>query len=177
MEARSRTDRAAAVILVIVGVALLLSAAVKLVLVLPEILAETATTAGFGALWVLTIFLPMTVGGLIVLASARGLWRGSPLGPPLAFAFVMFAGFACWLSAAGYGNIMSAARGVLLESGSLSLSWPMLGVTGADGGPYGGYLDDVTFWIPGIVALCALLVTCLLLAGWIAGRARVARSS
>ena len=53
----------------------------------------------------------------------------------------------------------------------------MLGVTAVDGAPYYGYLDNVLFWIPGIVALCALLVTCLLLAGWIAGRARVARSS
>ena len=178
MGTRSRTDRAAAVILVIVGVALLSSAAVTFVHALPAILgAEGEHMAGDATLWVLLIGLPMTVGGLIVLLSARKLWRSSPLGRALALAFVVFAGLACSLSAAGYGNILSAARGVLLESGSLSLSWPMLGVTGVDGATYYGYLDDATFWIPGIVALCALLVTCLLLAGWIAGRAQGARSS
>ena len=178
MGTRSRTDRAAAVILVIVGVALLSSAAVTFVPELPAILgAEGEHMAGDATLWVLLTSLPMTVGGLIVLASARKLWRSSPLGRALALAFVVFAGLACTLVAAGYGNILSAAKGILLESGSWSLSWPMLGVTGVDGATYYGYLDNVTFWIPGIVALCALLVTCLLLAGWIAGRARVARSS
>jgi hypothetical protein len=53
----------------------------------------------------------------------------------------------------------------------------MLGVAGVDGATYYGYLDNATFWIPGIVAVGALLVACLLLAGWTAGRARVTRSS
>ena len=178
METRSRTDRAAAVTLVIVSVALLSSAAVTFVQSLPVILgAEGQTVAGWATLWVLTISLPMTVGGLIALVSARKLWRSNPLGRALALAFVVFAGLVCVFLTTSPGNILSAARGVLLESGSLSLSWPMLGVTGVDGATYYGYLDNVTFWIPGIVALCALLVTCLLLAGWIASRARVARSS
>ncbi len=178
MATRSRTDRAAAVILVIVGVALLSSATATFVHALPAILgAEGEYMAGMATLWVPTISLPMTVGGLIVLLSARKLWRGSPLGGTLALAFVVFAGLVCVFLTTSPGNILSAAKGILLESGSWSLSWPMLGVTGVDGATYYGYLDNVTFWIPGIVALCALLVTCLLLAGWIAGRARVARSS
>ena len=89
----------------------------------------------------------------------------------------MFAGLVCVFLTTSPGNILHSARVVLLESGTWSLSWPMLGVTGVDGATYYGYLDNVTFWIPGIVAVGALLVTCLLLAGWIAGRARVARSS
>jgi hypothetical protein len=179
MGTRSRSDRAAAVILVIVGVALLSSAAVTFVPELPAILgAEGEHMAGDATLWVLLTSLPMTVGGLIALVSARKLWRSSPLGRALALVFVVFAGMiAGEITAAGGGNILSAAKVILLESGRWSLSWPMLGVTGVDGATYYGYLDNVTFWIPGIVALCALLVTCLLLAGWIAGRARGARSS
>ena len=181
METRSRTDRAAAVILVIVGVALLLSAAATFVHALPAILgAEGGYMAGMATLWVLTISLPMTVGGLIVLPSARKLWRSSPLGGTLALAFVVFAGLVCVFLTTSPGNILHSARVVLLESGTWSLSWPLLGVQSAsftEGATYYGYLDNVTFWIPGIVAVGALLVTCLLLAGWIAGRARVARSS
>jgi hypothetical protein len=178
MGTRSRTDRAAAFILVIVGVALLLSAAATFVRAVPAILgAEGEYMAGMATLWVLTISLPMTVGGLIVLLSARKLWRSTSLGGALALAFVVFAGLVCVFLTTSPGNILSAAKGILLESGSWSLSWPMLGVTGVDGATYYGYLDNVTFWIPGIVALCALLVTCLLLAGWIAGRRQVARSS
>ena len=178
MGTRSRSDRAAAVILGIVGVALLSSAAVTFAPTLPAILgAEGEHMAGDATLWVLLIGLPMTVGGLIVLASARKLWRSSPLGRVLALAFVVFGGVVCVFLTSSPGNILYAAKGILLESRSWSLSGPMLGVTAVDGAPYYGYLDNVLFWIPGIVALCALLVTCLLLAGWIAGRARVARSS
>jgi hypothetical protein len=178
METRSRTDRAADNSNATPTITRMTAAAATFVPALPAILgAEGEHMAGDATLWVLLISLPMTVGGLIVLLSARKLWRSSPLGRALALAFVVFAGLACALAAAGYGNILSAAKGILLESGSWSLSWPMLGVTGVDGATYYGYLDNVTFWIPGIVALCALLVTCLLLAGWIAGGARVARSS
>ncbi len=177
MGTRKRTDRAAAVVLGLGGVALLATAALTFAQGLPAILgAEGEHMAGDATLWVLLISLPMTGGGLIVLASARKLWRCSRLGRALALAFVVFAGLACALAAAGYGNILSAAKGILLESGSWSLSWPMLGVTGVDGATYYGYLDNVTFWIPGIVALCALLVATFLLAGWIAGRARGVRS-
>jgi hypothetical protein len=146
VEIRSRTDRAAAVILAIVGVALLSSAAATFVLELPAILgAEGEYRAGNAKFSVLLTSLPMAVGALIVLASARKLWRSSPRGRALALAFVLFAGPGCALGAAVYGNILLAAKG--------------------------------TFWIPVIVAVGALLVACLLLAGWIASRARVAGSS
>jgi hypothetical protein len=178
MATRSRTDRAAAVILGIVGVALLSSAAVTFAPTLPAILgAEGEHMAGDAKFWLLLTSLPMTVGALIVLPSARKLWRSSPLGRALALAFVVFAGVVCVFLTTSPGNILYAAKGILLESGSWSLRWPMLGVAGVDGATYYGYLDNVLFWIPGIVALGALLVTCILLAGWIAGRARVARSS
>lgn len=55
----------------------------------------------------------------------------------------------------------------------------MLGVQSAsftEGATYFGYLDRVTFWIPGIVAVGAFLVVSLLLAGWIADGVRGARS-
>lgn len=54
--------------------------------------------------------------------------------------------------------------------------WPELGVSAGDGATYFGRLDDVTFGLPGIVAVGAILVFALLLAGWIKDLASRSRS-
>lgn len=180
METRMETDRAAAVVLALGGVALLSSAALTFAQALPAVLgAEGEHMAGDATLWVMVISLPMAVGGLVALLSARLLWRSSPMGGTVALAWVALAGLVCVFLTTSPGNILYAARVVLLESGTWSLSWPMLGVQSAsftEGATYFGYLDRVTFWIPGIVAVGAFLVVSLLLAGWIADGVRGARS-
>jgi len=180
MGTRHRADRAAAVVLALGGVALLSSAALTFAQALPAILgAEGEHMAGDATLWVMLVSLPMTIAGLLTLLSALMLWRSSPLGETVALAWVALAGLVCVALTASSGNILYAARVVLLESGTWSLEGPMLGVQSAsvsEGSTYYGYLDDVTFWIPGIVAVGALLVATFLLAGRIAGGARGARS-
>ena len=107
------------------------------------------------------------------------LWRSSPLGETVALVWVALAGFVCVFLTTSPGNILYAARVVLLESGTWSLEGPMLGVQAAsftEGATYYGYLDEVTFWISGVVAVGVILVASFLLAGRIAGAAREARS-
>jgi hypothetical protein len=177
MGTRSRTDRAAAVIFAIVGVALLSSAAVTLAHALPAILgAEGEHIAGDAGLFVMVVAVPQAVGGLIALLGARLLWHGSPGGVALALLWVSLAGLASAITFIATGNILSAVRMILVESGGWSVSWPGLEIYPASGGTWYSQLDDVTFWIPAVAAVGAVLVACLLLAGWIAGRARVARS-
>ena len=180
MGTRRRTDRAAAAVLALGGVALLATAALTFAQGLPAILgAEGEHMAGDATLWVMLVGLPMTIAGLLTLLSAFMLWRSSPLGETVALVWVALAGLVCVALTASSGNILYAARVVLLESGTWSLEGPMLGVRSAsftEGGTYYGYLDDVTFWIPGIVAVGAIVVASCLLAGRIAGGAREARS-
>lgn len=85
METRMETDRAAAVVLALGGVALLSSAALTFAQALPAVLgAEGEHMAGDATLWVMLVSLPMTVGGLVALLSARMLWRSSSLGGTVA---------------------------------------------------------------------------------------------
>jgi hypothetical protein len=177
MGTRSRTDRAAAIVLALGGVALLSSAALTFARALPAVLgAEGEYMAALATAGVMLIGLPMTVGGLIALLGARLLWRGSSGGVALALLWVAVMGWACAITFIATGNILSAVRMILVESGGWSLSWPGLQIYPASGGMWYSGLDDVTFWIPGIVAVGALLVFALLLAGWIKDLARGARS-
>jgi len=176
MGTRRGSDRAAAVVLAVAGVALLASAALTFAQALPAIRgAEDEHMAGDATLWVMLISLPMAAGGLIALLSAYLLWRNRPPGGTIALAWVALAGLVCVFLTTSPGNILYAARVVLLEAGTWSVSWPMLAVQSAsytDGAAYYAYLDRVTFSIPGTVAVGALLVACFLLAGWIVGIAR-----
>ena len=180
MGTRHKADRAAAAVLAVAGVALLATTLVTFAQALPTILgAEGEYMAGMAKLWVVVILLPMTVGGLLTLLSALMLWRSSPPGETVALVWVALAGFVCVFLTTSPGNILYAARVVLLESGTWSLEGPMLGVQAAsftEGATYYGYLDEVTFWIPGVVAVGVILIASFLLAGRIAGGAREARS-
>jgi len=180
MGTRHKADRAAAAVLAVAGVALLATTLVTFAQALPTILgAEGEYMAGMAKLWVVVILLPMIVGGLLTLLSALMLWRSSPLGETVGLVWVALGGFVCVFLTTSPGNILYAARVVLLESGTWSLEGPMLGVQAAsftEGATYYGYLDEVTFWISGVVAVGVILVASFLLAGRIAGAAREARS-
>ena len=163
MRSRSRWDGAAAATLAIAGVMLLGAAAVVLVSLLPELLgAEGEHLAGDATLYAISIVVPLSIGGLLALLAASDLWRGSRDGIWLGLLWVGLAGVACAV-VAGSGNILSALRVIVLESGSWSLAWPALVVAAGDGATYYGRLDDPTFWIPGIVAVGAVAGACFLL--------------
>ena len=132
--------------------------------------------ACYAGLFVMVVVVPQAVGGLISLLGTRLVWRGSSGGVALALLWVSLAGLACAITFIATGNILSAVRMILVESGGWSVFWPELQIYPASGGTWFSRLDDVTFWIPGIVAVGAFLVAAFLLAGWIADRARDARS-
>jgi len=164
-------DRAAAVVLALGGTALLLSAVLTIVPSLPAIRgAEGEHMAGDATFWVVLVVLPLALGGLIAVLGGRLLWRGSSAGVTLAFVWVSLAAMASAITFIATGNDLSAVRMILVEGGDWSVSWPELLIDAASGGTYFSRLDDVTFWIPGVVAVTAILVTAFLVAGWIAGR-------
>ena len=104
--------------------------------------------------------------------AAGDLWRGSRDGIWLGLLWVGLAGVACVAVSFGSGNILSALRVIVLESGSWSLGWPTLGVAGGDGVTYYGRLDDATFWIPGIVAVGVVAGACFLLGALVSDHGR-----
>ncbi len=162
---RSRWDGAAAVTLAVAGVMLLGAATVVLVGLLPDLLgAEGEHMAGDATLYALSIVVPLSVGGLLALLAAGNLRRGSRDGIWLGLLWVGLAGVACAVVSFGSGNILSALRVIVLESGTWSIEWPTLGVAGGDGATYYGGLTDPTFWIPGIVAVGVAAGACFLLA-------------
>ena len=172
MGTRRRLDRAAAAVLALGGVALLLSAALEVARALPAILgAEGEHMAGDATFWVILVVVPQALGGLIAVLGARRLWRGSPGGVTLAFLWVSLAGLASAITFVATGNVLSAVRMILVETGGWSVSWPGLQIYPASGGMYYSQLDDARFWIPGIVTVAAILVASFLVVGWIAGRA------
>jgi hypothetical protein len=87
------------------------------------------------------------------------------------------AGFVAWAVITGFGNGLWAVRVAVTEPGSWLIRWPHLYwdpflSSGESGTPIesmpSAQLDDLAFWIPGVVGLGAFLVACLLVAGWIA---------
>lgn len=64
---------------------------------------------------------------------------------------------------------------ILVESAvGWSVQWPELVITsGVDSADYYSGLTDVTFWLPGIVAIGAVAAACFLIGGRSAGHGRV----
>ena len=178
MGTRRRMDRAAAVVLAVTGVVVLVFVAVVSVATLayaasPRMPGDEGEHAvGETVLAVVFFLSPVVVGGLIALLAARMLWRDRRMGRPVAVVWVAVVGLACVLLAMVSGNVLHAARVVVFEAGMTSFRWPVLGVQPANftDGPYYYHLDDFVFWMPGIGVVVALLLACLLLAGWVAER-------
>ena len=186
MGTRSRTDRAAGAIIAFEGLFLLVLAAGTLARALPDLGSADPHLAGDAGMALLIGGFPIGVAGLLTLFLALRLWRRRPGATVFAEAWVAVAGLFSLAMITGFENAMWAVRAIVLEPARLLVRWPYLywnPFLGSDvsGAPVEGYpsarLDDPFFWFPAIVAVGALLVACLLLAGSIASRARVARSS
>ena len=185
MGTRSRTDRAAGAIIAFEGLFLLVLAAGTLARALPDLGSADPHVAGDAGMAVFIGGFPIGVAGLLTLFLALRLWRERPGAKVFAAALAAVAGLYSATMLTGFGNVLWAVRIIVFEPAAWLVRWPYLywnpflgtNVSGTpvESYPY-GRLDDVAFWFPGIVAVGALLVACFLLAGWIAGRARGARS-
>jgi hypothetical protein len=175
MGTRRRTDRAAAVVLAAIGLAMLAFVAIAVAEALPRMRGDEGEhAAGEAVFSVILVLSPVVVGGLLTLLVARRLWWGRPMGRAFAGVWTAAVGFACVLMAAANWSALHAARVVLFEAGLVSFRWPVLGVQPAsfEDGPYYYRVDEIWFWMPAILAVGALLVAGLLLAGRFAERAR-----
>lgn len=109
--------------------------------------------------------------GLLTLFLAVWLWRRGRGARVFAATWVVVAGLFSWIMLWRPGNVLWAIWIMIFEPDAWSVRWPYFSWNA-----YLGRLDDVFFWLSGIVAVGALLVACLLLAGWITARAEGARS-
>ncbi len=186
MEASTRFDRAAAAILAVVGVSVVGWIAIAVVDAMPAIASDNPRQRDGALFGLILLGIPVLVGGLLTLLLAGRLWRGQPRTRNLALVWVVAAGLVSWMTA-GFGTILWAVRIAVLYPGAWSVRWPYIYYdpffeSPAPGGsPVVGTpadqlpsvrLDNVNFWLPGIVAVGALAVAGLLLASWITRRAR-----
>lgn len=175
MGTRRRTDRAAAVVLAAISLAMLVFVAIAVAEALPRMRGDEGEHAAGETIFSVVLFLtPVVVGGLATLLVARLLWRGRPMGRPLAVVWVAVVAFACLLMVRANWSALHAASVILFEGGMVSSRWPVLGVQPASfaDGPYYYRVDEIWFWMPAILAVGALLVAGLLLAGRFAERGR-----
>ena len=175
METRRRTDRAAAVVLAAIGVALMVLVVIAVAGALPRMRGDEGEHAAGETVVAVVLFLtPVVIGGLVTLRLARLLWRGRPMGRPLAVVWAAVVGFACLLMVRANWSALHAASVILFEGGMVSSRWPVLGVQPASfaDGPYYYRVDDMSFWMPAILAVAVLVVAGLLLAGRLSERGR-----
>lgn len=186
METRRRWAMAAGAVLAVTGAFLLVYTVVGLAPSVSNLGAGDEHLAG-DAMMTMVFFGPMlAIVVLFTLGCAWLLWRGWRGATALAFVWIVAAGLYCWTMLTGFSNVLWAVRAVVLEPSRLLVHWPYLywdpflgtdvSGTPVENLPY-GRLDDVAFWLPGIVAVGALLVVCFLLAGWATGLVRGARPS
>jgi len=173
---RTMADRVAAAILAIGGITLVAAGTLIVADALPDLLrARGEHMAGETLGWVLVIGVPILAGGLLVLLSALPVWKGDHADRAIVLAWIATAGFVCAFVSGAPGNVLYAVRVILLESGTWSVSGSAISV-GSDAGANSIiWLDEVTSWIPVMVAVPAILLAGCLIAGWIAGRARGSR--
>lgn len=165
----SRTDRAAGAILAFEGLFLLAPAAGAVAQALPGL--GSGGKPGFIALSDFVSGLVLGGVGLLTLFLAVWLWRRGRGARVFAATWVVVAGLFSWIMLWRPGNVLWAIWIMIFEPDAWSVRWPYFSWN-----VYLGRLDDVFFWLSGIVAVGALLVACLLLAGWITARADGARS-
>ena len=177
MKTRRRWDRAAGAVLAITGVFLLVFTVVGLAPAVSD-LGSTQGHLADEAVLNLAIFGPMlAVVILATLGCAWLLWRGWRGARALVLVWIVGAGLFAAQALVGFGNVLWAVRAVVLEPGRLLVRWPHLywdpflgsdvSGTPTEDLPY-GRLDDITFWLPGVIAMAAIVVAVLLLAGWVA---------
>ncbi len=184
MEAHSRTDRAAGVILALEGSVILASSAVMAARIGPFLAAtEPAAQAQVPMILILNV-LPAGIGGVLALLAAWRLWRARPGARSLALVWAVGAGLVSAILLTSYGSLAWVLQALVFERDRARFDWPwfrydpFLG-TNVVGTPLeqlpGARLDSIYFWFPAVVAIGAAVVAGLLLAAWIARRARGTR--
>ena len=181
----SRTDRAAGAVLALEGLFLLVLGPATVAQALPLWLSTDPIVSFEIGLPRVLSGLALTLFGLLTLVLAWRLWRGGPAARVVATGLVALAGLYAGTALSGFGNVLWAMRSLVADPDRLLLRWPYLywdpflgsNVSGTPVENFpSGRLDDIAFWFPGLVALGALLVAAMLLAGWIGRRARGAQS-
>jgi len=179
MEDHNRWHRAAGVVLAATGVFLLACTVVGLAPAVADLGAGDAHLAGDASMTLMIAGPMLAVVVLFTLWCAWLLWGGWRGASALALVWIAAAGFYAGSALTGFGNVLWAVRTVVIEPDRLLVRWPYLywdpflgsNVIGTpmESLPY-GRLDDVAFWLPGVIAVVAIAVAVLLLAGWIGGR-------
>ena len=179
MTTPNRWHRAAGAVLAAVGVFMLAFTVVGLAPAVSDLGAGDSHVAGDASMTLLIAGPILAVVVLFTLCCAWLLWRGWRGATALALVWILAAGSYAWSALDGFGNVLWAIRTVIVEPDRLLLRWPYLywdpflgsDVSGTpiDALPY-GRLDDVMFWLPGVIALAVIAVAVLLLVGWIVDR-------
>ncbi len=185
MEAHSRTDRAAGVILAIEGSVFLAASAAVATTIGPFLDAtEPAAQAQVPMILILNV-LPAGIGGVLALLAAWRLWRARPGARSFAWGWAVIWGLVSAAMMTSYGSLAWVLQVLVFERDRARFDWPWFrhdpaGLLAA-GTPLanlpGTRLDSIYLWFPAVVAIGAALVAGLLLAGWIARRTRGARPS
>jgi len=177
VKTRRRWDRAAGAALAVTGVILLVFTVVGLAPAVSNLGAWDEHLAGDATMTLMIAGPMLAVVVLSTLGCAWLLWRGWRGARSLALVWIVAAGLFAAQALAGFGNVLWAVRAVVLEPDRLLIRWPYLywnpflgsdvSGTPTESLPF-GRLDDITFWLPGVIALAAIAVAVLLLAGWVA---------
>jgi hypothetical protein len=171
MTGGSRWIRAAALLLAGVGGLLLVAAELWLVMLLPVLLgSEGGHMAGDAVFFLVIAVVPLAALGVLVVLSGWRLLRGSGAGVALAVFWTVVGTIASGLLSGLQGSILSAARRIVVDSAHWDLSGRVLAITSRDGADDYWYLDDIAFWIPGIVAVATAAMVVLLLGAFVSQR-------
>lgn len=174
MKTRRRWERAAGAVLFVAAAFLLVFTVVGLAPAVANLGAENEHLAGDATMTLMIAGPMLTIVVVFTLACAWLLWRGRHGARRLALAWIVAAGLFAAQALAGFGNVLWAVRAIVLEPDRLLVRWPFLywdpflgsNVSGTptESLPY-GRLDDIAFWLPGVIALVAIAVAVLLFAG------------
>jgi hypothetical protein len=169
-----RSERAAGAVLFATGAALALYTVVGLAPRMADLGSASPPVHGNA---VMTLMIAGPVFLLVILATvACGwlLWRGRSGARTFAVAWILVGGLFAAQALAGFGNVLWAVRTAVAEPDRLLVRWPYLywdpflgsSVSGTptESLPF-GRLDDIAFWLPGVIAVAAVAVAVLLVAG------------
>ncbi len=173
----NRPERAAGAVLAVAGVSLLFFTVVGLAPHVPDLGSANTSLAGAATMTLLIAGPMLAIVVLFTLACARMLWCGRRGAVTLTLVWIVAGGLFAAQALAGFGNVLWAIRAAVLEPARLLVRWPYLywdpflgsdvSGTPTEALPF-GRIDDISFWLPGVIAVAAIGVALLLAMGWVA---------